>query len=306
MIPVTLPTKPEPVADDTWLIPTLALDAGSGAYIGAHSLVIRGAEPVIVDTGCSLVRDAWAAQTFSVVEPEDVRWVFLSHDDHDHIGNLEFVLDTCPNATLIACFAITGRLAGDVELPLDRMRWLDAGGTFDAGDRTFSLVRPPMFDSPTTRALYDHSTGMLWVADSFGSLFPSAVYDANDVPDDLYDFSFTMLNTWNTPWLEWVDVERYTAHVRQSWSLAPSVVASAHGPILRGERIDDAFRRTLALKFLDRGPSCEDDGIHGEFLRSKMRVKEMDREDKPGGKQSFVAMNDGRHINHPSWQDMRK
>ena len=25
---------------------------------------------------------------FSIVEPDDVRWVFLSHDDHDHTGNL--------------------------------------------------------------------------------------------------------------------------------------------------------------------------------------------------------------------------
>jgi len=247
MIPTVLPTGPQPVTAETWLIPTLALDPTAGAYVGAHSLVIRGAEPMIVDTSSSLVRDAWAAQVFSLVDPDDVRWVFLSHDDHDHIGNLELVMDSCPNATLVASFSIVGRLAGDVELPLDRMRWLDAGGTLDAGDRTFSLVRPPMFDSPTTRALHDSATNLMWAADSFGALFPSAVYEAADIPADLYDASFTLLNTWNTPWIEWVDVERFTAHVEQSRSFGPDVVVSAHGPILRGAQIDDAFRRTLAL-----------------------------------------------------------
>jgi len=247
VIPITLPTSPQAVAADTFLIPTLALDATSGAYFGAHSLVIRGAEPTIVDTGCSLVRDAWTEQVFSLVEPQDVRWVFLSHDDHDHVGNLEYVMDVCPNATLVASFSIAGRLAGDVELPVDRMRWVDAGGSFDAGDRTFSLVRPPMFDSPSTRALHDSATNVLWAADAFGALFPAAVFERDDVPADLYDASFTLMNTWNTPWLEWVDVERFTAHVEQSRALAADVVVSAHGPILRGPQIDDAFRRTLAL-----------------------------------------------------------
>src|SRR5262245_15437159 len=247
MPPITLPTSPYAVADDTWLIPTLGLDAATGAYIGAHSLVIRGAEPVIVDTGASLVRESWAEQVFSIVEPRDVRWIYLSHDDHDHIGNLEYVLDLCPDATLVANFGIVGRLHGDVDLPLERMRWVDAGGTFDVGDRTFSLVRPPMFDSPTTRALHDSATNLLWSVDSFGSLFSGAAYERADVPDDIYDFSFPLLNAWNTPWLEWVDVDRYTAMVQQSRSLRPDVVVSAHGPVLRGEQIDDAFDRTIAL-----------------------------------------------------------
>ena len=127
------------------------------------------------------------------------------------------------------------------------MRWVDAGGAFDAGDRTFSLVRPPMFDSPTTRALHDSATNLLWAADAFGSLFPAAVYELDDMPADLYDETFAVMNRWNTPWLEWVDVERFTAHVEQSRALAPDVVVSAHGPVLRGKQIDDAFRRTLAL-----------------------------------------------------------
>ena len=33
--------------------------------------------------------------------PADVRWVFISHDDHDHIGNLLELLDLCPQATLV-------------------------------------------------------------------------------------------------------------------------------------------------------------------------------------------------------------
>jgi flavorubredoxin len=246
MVPQVLDTSAQLIAPETWLIPTFAAEP-SGAYFGAHTMVIRGAEPMIVDTGCSLVREHWLRQVFSVVEPDDVRWVFLSHDDHDHVGNLDVVLDRCPNATLVANFSIVARLSGDVELPLDRMCWVDHGGSFDLGDRVLQILRPPMFDSPATRGLFDPSTGVMWAVDSFGALHPGEVYDAGDIPRDLYDASFRELNATNTPWIELVDRERFAIHVAATSSLPLDVVASAHGPVLRGHHIDDAFERTIAL-----------------------------------------------------------
>jgi len=241
-----LPVEPHPVTSDTFLIPTIAAEP-SGAFISANTLVIRGAEPVIVDTGCSLVREDWLAKVFSVVEPDDVRWVFVSHDDHDHIGNLETVLDLCPQATLVGNWTMTARLGGDIELPLHRMRWVDAGESFDVGDRTLHLVRPPLFDSPATRGLFDASTGVLWAVDTFGAMVQGAIVEADDADPDLYAGTFPALNQWNTPWLEWVDADRFTAHVRQTADLPLTAVASAHGPILRGARIATAFDDTLAL-----------------------------------------------------------
>ncbi len=198
MKPDLLPTTPEPIAPDTWLIPTLAADP-AGGFLGAHSAVIRGREPIVIDTSVLFGRDQWLQNVFSVVEPEDVRWIFLSHDDHDHLGNLDPILDLCPNATLLANYAMTGRLFGDVELPLERMRWINVGESIDVGDRELAIVRPPMFDSPASRGLFDTSTGMLWAADSFGTSFPGAVYDADDIPAEVYDPSFELLNLLNTP-----------------------------------------------------------------------------------------------------------
>jgi flavorubredoxin len=241
-----LPTEPEAIAPDTWLVPTLGADP-AGGYLGAHSLVIRGTEPVLVDTSVLFGRDRWLENVFSLVEPEDVRWIFLSHDDHDHLGNLDVVLERCPNATLLSNYATVARLVADVELPLERMRWSNVGDTIDVGDRDLLVVRPPMFDSPATRGFFDTRTGVLWGVDTFGTSFPGAVYDADDVPDEMYDESFVLLNLLNTPWLEWADAERFAAHVATTQSLPLEVVASAHGPVHRGARIADAFRRTREL-----------------------------------------------------------
>ena len=151
-----LPTpQPQRIAPETWLIPNFA-PAGDGLYLPVNSMLIRGREPVIVDTGAPMHRARWLEQVFSMVEPEDVRWIFLSHDDGDHTGGLLDVLERCRNATLVTNFFSVERLALEKPaLPLQRMRWIEPGGSFDAGDRVLHLFRPPIFDGPTTRGLFD-------------------------------------------------------------------------------------------------------------------------------------------------------
>lgn len=51
-IPASDPVR---VAPDTWLIANLAA-AGPGQYLPVNSLLIRGSEPIIVDTGAPVHR----------------------------------------------------------------------------------------------------------------------------------------------------------------------------------------------------------------------------------------------------------
>ena len=239
-------TSPVPIAPDTFLIPNLA-PASPDTYVQVNSMLIRGEEPIIVDTGAPVHREHWLEQVFNLVEPEDVRWVFLSHDDGDHTGSLHEVLDACPQATLVTNFFATERLALERPMPLHRMIWRDPTETFDAGDRRLRLVIPPIFDGPTTRALYDERTGVLWAVDSFAALTTGAVHEVDEVPKDLYDDSFRMFNSMISPWHQWLDPIAYNRHVDTVEGLRPRVVASAHGHVLRGGDIHDAFDRVRAL-----------------------------------------------------------
>ena len=76
--------------------------------------------------------------------------------------------DHSPNATLVGNFFLVERLGLEIDLPLHRIRSVDHGESFDAGDRTLHLFRPPVFDGPTTRGLYDPTTATMWIVDSFG------------------------------------------------------------------------------------------------------------------------------------------
>lgn len=238
-------TRPHRIAHDTWLIPNLA-PAGEGLYLPVNSMVIRGREPIIVDTGAPLHRTQWLEKVFSVVEPEDVRWIFLSHDDGDHTGGLLDVLERCRNATLVTNFFSVERLALEKPaLPLERMRWIEPGGQLDAGDRVLQLFRPPIFDGPTTRGLYDPTTSAMWIVDTFACLTPGPLDAAELSPEQLEQMS--AMNSAVSPWHAWLDRSAYGRHVDTVEAFGARTVASAHGPVLRGGQLDDAFDRLRSL-----------------------------------------------------------
>jgi flavorubredoxin len=240
--PITAPVK---VAADTYLIPNLA--AAGEEFVPVNSLLILGEEPIVVDTGAPVHREHWLEQVYGLVDPDDIRWIFLSHEDGDHTGSLDQVLEAAPRATLVMNMFSTERLALERPVHIDRMIWRDHGEHFDAGDRRLHLVLPPIFDGPATRGLYDEKTRVLWAVDSFASLTPGAVHHPEDIPKALYDESFMFFNSLISPWHQFLDPVRYNRHVDSIEALKPRAVASAHGPILVGDAIHDAFDRVRTL-----------------------------------------------------------
>jgi hypothetical protein len=88
---------------------------------------------------------------------------------------------------------------------------------------------------------------VLWAVDAFAALTPGAVHDAADLPREIVDETFPLLNSLTSPWHQWLDVARYRRHVDSVEGLGLLAVASAHGPVLSGDAIADAFERVRAL-----------------------------------------------------------
>jgi len=170
------------VAPDTSLIHDHHGEGTAPVSVALNSLVIRAKEPVIIDTGISENREQYLADVFSLVDPEDIRWVFISHDDVDHVGNLEPLLEAAVNATVVTTWFMIERMGSTMPVPPQRWRWVRDGESFDVGDRVLHAVRPPIFDSPTTRGLFDPTTGFYWASDSFATpmLAPTNTVDGYD------------------------------------------------------------------------------------------------------------------------------
>ena len=75
-----------------------------------------------------------------------------------------------PERHLVASWFLCERLQLErVEVSPLRWRWVGDGESFDAGDRTMLAVRPPLYDSPTTRGLFDTTTGVYWASDCYST-----------------------------------------------------------------------------------------------------------------------------------------
>ena len=142
-----------------------SLGDGDAQTMYQSSMVIRGAQPILVDTGPATAADLWLETVFGLVDPQDVRWVFVSHNDSDHNGNVLNPLAACPQATLITTSPAVARMTSSFDLPYRRMEWLNFGDTLDAGDRTIEIIDPPVYDSPVTQGLFDRETGAMWAVE---------------------------------------------------------------------------------------------------------------------------------------------
>jgi flavorubredoxin len=204
-------------------------------------MVIRGAEPVLVDTGAPAVRPQWLEAAWSVVDPMDVRWVFLTHDDRDHSGNLLPILAACPNATLLTTWFSIGRMAEEWETPLNRCRFMNDGDTVDVGDRTLVAKRPPLYDNPTTRALFDPKTSVLWSVDTFATNVPAPMPYIGELSDNEFRDGQFFGGRLVSPWAALLDSQNFQAVVNETQRFGAEVIAGCHSPVLRGPRIAEAF-----------------------------------------------------------------
>ena len=251
----TIYLPPTKIAEDTFVINQVQEALGQPLFVQINSMVILGAEPLIVDTGTPANRTQWLKDVFSLVEPEDVRWVFLSHDDVDHTGNLEQVMTACPNARLVCNWAMVERHTNCFSFPLDRCRWVMHEESFDIGDRTLHAVRPPVYDSPTTRGLFDPTTGVYWAVDSFATPLPDPEMAVADLDPDFWQFGMTLFAFGAvSPWLSLVDHDKYGRYVDTVQRLDIKTIAGCHTPVLEGELIQRAFSHTRAFPSVEPPP----------------------------------------------------
>jgi flavorubredoxin len=262
----TIQVDPTEIAKDTFVIHQVQPALGQPLFVYINSMVIRGAEPMIIDTGTPANRERWLSDVFALVDPLDVRWVFVSHDDVDHSGNLDEVMTACPNATLVCNWAMVERHTNCFNFPLERCRWIMDGDSLDIGDRTLQALRPPVYDSPTTRGLFDPTTGVYWAVDTFATPLPDPAARIGDLDADFWEFGQYLFALGAvSPWLTMVDPEKYGRYVDRTAKLDITTIASCHSPVIEGPYIEKAFARVRQFPTLDP-PQLPDQSVLDQIV----------------------------------------
>lgn len=126
--------KPYRATADTYVIPSYLPVPGLGK-IAINSYLIQAREPILVNAGMPVVRQEFLETLWSLIDTQDLRWVFLTHDDGDHTGGLMEVLEAAPQARMITNFIGLARLNTAYHIPVKRVQLLNPGQHFSAGDR---------------------------------------------------------------------------------------------------------------------------------------------------------------------------
>lgn len=222
-------------------------------FLPVNAFVLHGEQPLVVDTGLGLPDRRFLAELSAIVDPADVRWIWLTHPDRDHTGALFELLDAAPNARLITTFAGAGILSTEFALPMPRLYFLNPGQQLDLGDRVVTAFRPPLFDNPATTGFLDSKTGACFSSDCFGAPLASAdAATADDVHtdgDDLHGRQLLWASV-DSPWVSVADPARFAATLAPIADSAPTAVFSTHLPPVHGD-IDGLLAMARAAVGID-------------------------------------------------------
>jgi flavorubredoxin len=209
-----------------------------------NAFVIKAKEPVLVDTGLGVESEGFMKALESVIDPKELRWVWLTHDDLDHTGSLQRVLEAAPKARLAANPLAPMRMNTAWPVPMDRVNFVNPGDSIWAGDRKLTAVRPPVFDNPLTTGIYDEKSGVFFSADSFGAILPGAAQNASEYSEEELAQGMTVWATADSPWLHMADQRKFEANLDRIRKIGPNLILSTHLPPAKGKL--EQFLKTLA------------------------------------------------------------
>ncbi len=174
----------------------ITIDCDLRPLTTAAYLRIAGKECAFIETNTShSVPRLMSALAGAGREPQDVRWVVITHAHLDHAAGASGLMKACPNATLLAhpraarhmsdpaklikgATAVYGeerfaKLYGVIEpIAASRVRALEDGATFDLGDAVLQVLHTAGHANHHF-VIHDPRLDCVYTGDSFGLVYPS-------------------------------------------------------------------------------------------------------------------------------------
>ncbi|MDI5987112.1 MBL fold metallo-hydrolase [Halomonas sp. M4R5S39] len=217
-------------AGSDWRVLPAFLPVPGLGGLAVNAFLLKGAEPVLVDTGLATLGEAFVEALEAEIDLDDLRWIWLSHTDADHIGNLARILERAPRARVVTNFLGMGKM-GMLGHDLSRVQLLEPGARLELGDRSLVPLRPPYYDAPETLGFFDTRSGTCFAADSFGALLPETATPLEEVDADALHDGLVAWSSIDAPWLATADREALGRTLSSLRRLEPTTLLSGHLPV---------------------------------------------------------------------------
>ena len=244
-----------------------------------NSYLLLAEKVTVMDTVDPRKTDEWLTKLTTALDGKEPEYLIIQHMEPDHSGSINAFLTTYPNATLVGS-KIALQMLPQFGINAAKTIEVKGGDTLDIGGMTLSFIAAPMVHWPEVLMMYVPEQKVLFSADGFGKF---GVYDAD--PDDwaceARRYYFNIFGKYGRP----------VANVLKAVSsLDIQTIAPLHGPILEGEKMQEAVR----LYTIWSSYAPEIDGvlvayasIHGNTRKAALQLAEILKE--KGAKKVAVA-----------------
>jgi len=218
--------------------------------IPVNSYVLLSEEPVLIDAGLGRDSEDFVNALKAIIDPQELKWLWLTHDDVDHAGNIKPLLEFAPKAKLAVHALSALRMNTSWQVPLERVYALSIGEKISVGDRKLTLIKPPLYDSPYTVGLFDEKSGALFSVDAFGAVLKRKERNTASFSDQELDEGMTAWASFDTPWVHLMEEQKFKAALDEVRELNPSMILSSHLPTARTriEQLVDVLSRVPQSK----------------------------------------------------------
>jgi len=206
--------------------------------------------PLIFDAGSHIHRGQIMTDLKELLGDNSPNYVFLTHTELPHTGNLSAIFEEWPETKLVVSSAILPH----VELPWwvkeDQIQYGYAGTDETYAGRRISFSDGILKDQPGTHWMFDEEVGVLFTADAFGYLFPQTAdlkFD-DELEDGIPTDWFLRYHESAFRFLPLVDGTKVNADIAKVFAKRTvNVIAPTHGNAIRGnlvlhiERINQAI-----------------------------------------------------------------
>lgn len=207
--------------------------------------------PLIFDAGSHLHSEEIMSSLKDLLEGVSPGYVFLTHTELPHTGNLNVILNEWPDVKLV----VSSGILPHVELPWwikeEQIQYAYAGTDEIYGGRHISFLDGILKDQPGTHWMYDARTGALFTADAFGYIYPS---DADAFFDDELEGGIPMewLRDYHAGafrFLPYVNGNKMMDDFHKVFAKrSVNVIAPTHGNAIRGDVPETLKRFEVAVR----------------------------------------------------------
>jgi flavorubredoxin len=200
--------------------------------------MIGSAATVLIDTAMPFGWKQLCAELASVLRGRPLDYVFPSHPESPHMGNIGPLLAAYPDLQIV----------GDLRnyhlyypRAVHRFRTVAAGDSLDLGDRTLQFVPAFVHDLPNTLWAYDPGEYILYVSDAYPYTHDHEVgqcaMTSEELPDEIRPEDTSIVISRALNWARHLDASRMIRDLRAFLaSHRVDLIAPAHGGVVTNPR----------------------------------------------------------------------